>query len=522
MSLEEKLVAWADRFSDHLNPILVKEARQALKSRQFVVTFMLLLLIAWLVSVVGVTLAGPAIEYGSPGRYFVMFFVFVLQFAVHFIVPFTAFRSMQVENELSTFELLSISNLSPKSIVLGKLGSAVVQVFLFYSAIAPFIAFTSLLQGFDLPNTIFLLVSNLFWSIFACLFSIMLSSISHGKQWATLNTLGVLGLLFWQTCGSFAFASAVMFETMPFDSSEFWWGCLAGFVAYMGFVHLLQKIAESRLTFESDNRSTGIRLACLYLLVSQWLMLGAYGLYAAASSSVTLDWTILIPLTFISALFVGVMGLFAATELDYMSRRVRRQIPSGGLLALGKALLLPGGARGYAYFLALLGAIALVSNSLWITQLKATRPGEQMVMNGLMLYAVIYVSFGAAIGRWMQLISAQVKPAHCRVIVLMVAIISMMVPYIPLILGTTTWSYGYSLMDVTNPFSTLHYMDQNPNQPLSMIAFAMLAAAAVLGLVVNLWAMFKGVFEVVNYRSTQARSVPVAQVETFSIETLSE
>ena len=31
--------AWCDKWSDRLNPILVKETRQALKSRQFVVTF---------------------------------------------------------------------------------------------------------------------------------------------------------------------------------------------------------------------------------------------------------------------------------------------------------------------------------------------------------------------------------------------------------------------------------------------------------------------------------------------------
>ena len=36
-----------DRASDRLNPILVKEARQAMKSRQFVITFALVLAGAW-------------------------------------------------------------------------------------------------------------------------------------------------------------------------------------------------------------------------------------------------------------------------------------------------------------------------------------------------------------------------------------------------------------------------------------------------------------------------------------------
>ena len=47
-----------DRASDWLNPILVKETRQALKSRQFVATFMLVLVSGWLISVFGVVVVG--------------------------------------------------------------------------------------------------------------------------------------------------------------------------------------------------------------------------------------------------------------------------------------------------------------------------------------------------------------------------------------------------------------------------------------------------------------------------------
>ena len=38
-----RLESLLDRVGDRLNPILVKEARQAMKSRQFIVTFALLL-----------------------------------------------------------------------------------------------------------------------------------------------------------------------------------------------------------------------------------------------------------------------------------------------------------------------------------------------------------------------------------------------------------------------------------------------------------------------------------------------
>ena len=54
MSTIELTARWLENVSDWANPILVKETRQSLKSRQFVVTFMLLLIVSWLVSVLGV------------------------------------------------------------------------------------------------------------------------------------------------------------------------------------------------------------------------------------------------------------------------------------------------------------------------------------------------------------------------------------------------------------------------------------------------------------------------------------
>ena len=70
MSSGEKFLHLIDYVTDRLNPILVKETRQALKSRQFIITFMLLLTVAWLISVFGTIWYGPAIEYGSAGRAF--------------------------------------------------------------------------------------------------------------------------------------------------------------------------------------------------------------------------------------------------------------------------------------------------------------------------------------------------------------------------------------------------------------------------------------------------------------------
>ena len=68
----------------------------------------------------------------------------ILTIPVLIIVPFSAFRSLAAEREDGTFELLSITALSSRQIVTGKLGSAMLQMLIYYSALAPCIAFTYL------------------------------------------------------------------------------------------------------------------------------------------------------------------------------------------------------------------------------------------------------------------------------------------------------------------------------------------------------------------------------------------
>ena len=77
-----------ERISDWFNPILVKETRQALKSRQFVATFLLMLLASWLIAVLGVVLMSPGLEHADRGGLFFMMFYIVLAFAVFLVVPF--------------------------------------------------------------------------------------------------------------------------------------------------------------------------------------------------------------------------------------------------------------------------------------------------------------------------------------------------------------------------------------------------------------------------------------------------
>ena len=104
------------RFSDWLNPILIKETRQATKSIAFAIVFLFFLAISWFVLLATTIAAGESLETRAWGEDFFYWFYGVLSFATMVIVPFTAYRSLLTEREHNTYELLSISTLKPQQV----------------------------------------------------------------------------------------------------------------------------------------------------------------------------------------------------------------------------------------------------------------------------------------------------------------------------------------------------------------------------------------------------------------------
>ncbi|HYO25582.1 MAG TPA: ABC transporter permease, partial [Lacipirellulaceae bacterium] len=83
----ERIEAALVQLADRANPILVKETRQALKSRHFVITFLVVLAACWLVSFGGVAMIGAQIYYGAYGREMLVAYYAILAFPLALIVP---------------------------------------------------------------------------------------------------------------------------------------------------------------------------------------------------------------------------------------------------------------------------------------------------------------------------------------------------------------------------------------------------------------------------------------------------
>ncbi len=491
---DDRLSVLAERLTDRMNPILVKEVRQALKSRQFVVTFMLLLVIAWLVSAGAAIFSPNAMEFGSAGNQLFLIYFGILAFAVIVIVPFGAHRSMLAERDQNTFELLSISALTPRQIVNGKLLSAMVQSFVYYSAVTPFIAFASLLQGFDLPLSLFLLAIAFGWSICVSMFALMLSTLAQKRQIQAANSMGMFFLLMFQLYMTAGILFQFSYAGVPFDDPAFWWtvGCVV--VAAGSYTLLAQQVAVSRLTFESGNRSSGTRL----ILAAQfWLFCGAVvanSLWTGLSISSRDASELLIFVAF----HWTIAGTYAATEVDWLSRRLRRQLPRNVLLRFLFVPWMPGGARGLLWMLlhgsAILAAAFLFDwDANWFpTFVLAT-----------CCYMVFLTALGGAMTRWLRLVTPSFRPAHGRALILIFTVAISVTPLIARALSPNPISERFHMIDLASPFMTLPRLIDGRmaipvNDPLRNQILIALCAAAALAVLANGRAILNGISEVVS------------------------
>src|SRR5487761_1123679 len=254
----ERALVWT---GDRLNPILVKEARQALKSRQFIITFTLVLALAWIWSIFGVAMIGPSIFYAARGLDMFLGYYVILAVPLLVVVPFGAFRSLASEREDGTYELLSITTLRPRQIGSGKLGSAVLQMLVYLSAVSPCLAFTYMLRGIDAPTILYVICCFFLASLGASVIGLVVATLTHEKHWQiVLSVLFLFGLamLLW-TALMMGFVGLAQ-TTLSFQDREFWIVNAILLTAYASYFALCHCAASAQLTFPSDNRSTMLRM----------------------------------------------------------------------------------------------------------------------------------------------------------------------------------------------------------------------------------------------------------------------
>jgi len=400
-----KWLAFLERAGERCNPILVKEARQAMKSRQFSITFVIVLVLVWVCTIFAVAGYGTDLHYRALGGELFFWFYLILTFPLAVIVPYGAFRSMAQECEDRTYELLSITTLHPRQIILGKLASAMLQMLVYFSAVAPCLAFTYLLRGIDIMLILYMLGIAGLGSLGLSLIGLFLATVSSERHWQiVLSVLFIVGLVF-TFMGANAFCEEMIRrEYRVLQSSEFWLAMGAMFTFYISTFALILCATTAQLTFPTDNRSTPLRVA----MVAQTLL---YIGWCAAGIRLGGDFAVemLTVMLCFAVAYWFLMGAFMVAESPNLSLRVRRTLPDS---LWGNALFgwfFPGPGRGYLFALSGFAGCAAAA---WIAPAFYTQASrgririewQAMALASVLMlfYLVIYLGMTKIVVRWLR------------------------------------------------------------------------------------------------------------------------
>ena len=490
--------------SDRLNPILIKETRQATQSKLFSTVFLMFVAFSWIVLVFGTLSQWEYLETQPTAEAFFAWNFSLLSFAILVIVPFGSYRSLLAEQELHTYDLLRITALSPRQIVRGKLGTSLLQIIVYYSAIAPFIAFTSVLQGFDVAWISWVLLMSFLWSMALCTGALLTGISSRQNQWQSANMVGLIMMLLigWGFVLSFVLAGR---SAVDFEDPDFWWVNGVGLLAAVSYVILAGQVIVARLTFASGNRSTGIRIV---LTVQFWLAVAILGLLVWLGNSNVFDSDFQINVGCVVLLHWAGAGLFLATESDFLSRRIRRRLPVSRWLRFLAAPFLPGGGTGTMLVFAhviLIGLGLFVAGVLLGGYPIHSRQIETLAI--ILLNVIIWVGIASALARWCRKLSYRFTPVAVRILTVTLFIVVQILSVLPSLLDDNM-SRDLIWMSALSPFfmieiaSSFHGITTqfDPSYTSYLIAWTIVIATAVLVLVINLPAMFTSVARIIRDR----------------------
>ncbi len=384
--------------SDRANPVVVKELRQAVQSRLVAALLLLFLLINVVIISGYVTLSVDIQTRETAGQelFGILFSVLVTTCMV-FVPTYVAVR-MTMERNHSNIDLLFITTIQPGAIIRGKFWSALALMGLIYSACMPFLVFTYLLRGVDLPSIFFALATSFFCTSVVIMLAIFFGSVPGG--W--LMRLLMAWLLIWAIASgistSIASGIAAVQIGLPqmFSTYKAW--AIAGslLLAGLAVTYLLYFLAVAATSAKSSNRMFAVRV----FITVCWIVFG----FVAA----TWAWieTSEFPIYFWLYTSIINLCLFLAlilAEREEWSPRVRKTIPRTFLSRFAAWLFYTGSAGGVIWCALLSGitfgvSYAYISTSKSASSYRADSDFHE-VLPVILLFTFCYGMTGVFIRR---------------------------------------------------------------------------------------------------------------------------
>ncbi len=435
-----------------LNPILLKELRQSVRSRFVSVSYCLFLLLLVVVTGFVVWIGAteihrdPGAMFGTGRTLFQALFV-PLSIVCMLFVPSYAGIRMAVERGDQHLDLQFVTRLTPGSILRGKLLAACSLIILMASAALPFLTLTFRLGGIDLPSAFVILAMLPMAGAFATVFALTLATLPGSRVWRVI--LGLIG-------GIVLFVWMIMLNTSAFGmvefgvgsriaTAEFWRGTLFFFLGGVTLGGLLFSLATARMSPPAANRALPVRLWG----AGSWV---ATGLIFATIAFVEHDEDYLIP-WLVFSFFLSMAGMaIAMGERPDFGRRVRRAIPRRRLWRLLAFPFFNGAAPGMLWSV-IIGVAAMALGGMAGNALSPGGYDSQGidVMVGLLAYAFAYCQTGMWL--WHFVARKKLARGYAWLLALMLLMLGVVTPILVGLADGSLGRDGYGAWTVGNPFA---------------------------------------------------------------------
>ena len=415
------------RIDDWLNPIVVKELRQAMNGK-FVASALLVLLAVQLIALGLILVSGGDFSSSmTAGRdAFMILQAILLAVSLLFVPAYTGAR-LALERSDANVDLLFITTIRPVAIVWGKLFSALVVTVLIFSACMPFLVFTYWLRGIDLPS-IFVMLSICFLEVAVCInLATLIACLPTGRVLKILLSLVSLFIflsMFWSTVVGTSFWLLRLGIGTKLATWEFWEPATTVLLIVGAVIGLLFSCSTALLTPVSANRAMPVRT----FITVTWLGSGLVSTIVSIvdhSDVAIAVWALLSAIIFSGAFFVAV------SERDSLGARVLRLIPTSAVRRRFAFFFFSGAANGIAWAAA--STILTLAAFHWISRFAAVRfpgsPDEVWVwIIGLPLYAYCYAGSGRLLQQ--KLLSRWISQKYTWGVALVLLFLGCVVPFL--------------------------------------------------------------------------------------------
>jgi hypothetical protein len=248
-------------FAEWLSPVLVKELRQGLRSRAFVGTFLALQGVLAFNSVLGLLAAAREESTAfSGGLFWTLICVFTLM-----ILPMGGLAAITNEQKANTLELVFLTNLTARRILLGKWLAIVAQTALIVCTALPYAVLRYFLGRVNLGMDLMMLLLVLGGSAFLAAITVGLSPF-QSKLGRGLTIAGIVISL--QAIAPILAVRTLLAPIGVRTPLIGMWLVIAGLFLALLLMLLALEIGSARIAPQAENHSTPKRLISLLLVLT--------------------------------------------------------------------------------------------------------------------------------------------------------------------------------------------------------------------------------------------------------------